>query len=66
MLHMHCPLDYCKTEDTELNLEDPNEQCAFNRSGILCVTYQPELSLVEPHDASLAPTHVLLWSSHLL
>ena len=35
ILHMHCPLDYCKTEDTELNLEDPSEQCAFNHSGIL-------------------------------
>ena len=45
IVHMHCPLDYCKTEDTELNLEDPNEQCAFNHSGILCGACQPGLSL---------------------
>ena len=45
IVHMHCPLDYCKTEDTELNLEDPSEQCAFNHSGILCGACQPGLSL---------------------
>ena len=45
ILHMHCPLDYCKTEDTELNLEDPSEQCAFHHSGILCGGCQPGLSL---------------------
>ena len=45
ILHMHCPLDYCKTEDTELNLEDPSEQCAFNHSGILCGGCQSGLSL---------------------
>ena len=45
ILHMHCPLDYCKTEDTELNLENPSEQCAFNHSGILCGGCQPGLSL---------------------
>ena len=45
ILHMHCPLDYCKTEDTELNLEGPSEQCAFSHSGILCGGCQPGLSL---------------------
>jgi len=45
LLHMHCPLDYCKPEHIELNLEFQDEQCAFNRSGILCGACQSELSL---------------------
>lgn len=45
ILHMHCPLDYCKTEGIELNLEDPNAQCAFNHSGVLCGACHAELSL---------------------
>ena len=35
--HQHCPFDYCKTNETlSLRLEDQDEQCAFNRTGILC------------------------------
>ena len=40
-----CPLDYCKPEDIELNLELPDEQCAFDHSGILCGGCRSELSL---------------------
>ena len=36
LVHNHCPFDYCKPESFDLDLEDPDEQCAFNRSGILC------------------------------
>ena len=42
----HCPYDYCKSFDLSLNLSTPDEQCAFNRSGILCGTCQPGLSQV--------------------
>ena len=45
LLHMHCPLDYCKPRDTELHLEFPDEQCALNHSGILCGACQSGLSL---------------------
>ena len=33
-----CPFDYCRADKNPLTirLEDPDEQCAFNRSGILC------------------------------
>ena len=37
--HQHCPFDYCKANKNQsliIHLEDPDEQCAFNRSGILC------------------------------
>ena len=46
LVHEHCPFDYCKLENFDLNLEDPDEQCAFNRSGILCGACQHNLSHV--------------------
>ena len=46
--HPHCPFDYCRTDNDSLfvRLEDPDEQCAFNRSGILCGECKSELSRV--------------------
>ena len=46
LVHKHCPFDYCKPNSFDLNLEDPDEQCAFNRSGILCGACQNNLSHV--------------------
>ena len=46
LVHNHCPFDYCKPESFDLNLEDPDEQCAFHRSGILCGACQHNLSHV--------------------
>ena len=36
--HEHCPFDYCRVNVKALliRLEDPDELCEFNRSGILC------------------------------
>ena len=34
--HQHCPFDYCSAESVSIRLEDQDEQCAFNRAGILC------------------------------
>ena len=45
LLHKYCPIDYCKQEDIDINLEYPDEQCAFNRSGILCGACASGLSL---------------------
>ena len=36
IIHKHCPFDYCKSSDLELNLMEPDKQCNFNRSGTLC------------------------------
>ena len=46
LVHEHFPFDYCKPESFDLDLEDPDEQCAFNRSGILCGACQNNLSHV--------------------
>ena len=43
--HGNCPLDYCKPEDSSLSLWRQDDQCAFNRSGVLCGACQPGLSL---------------------
>ena len=46
LVHKHCPFDYCKPDSFNLNLENPDEQCAFHRSGILCGACQHNLSPV--------------------
>ena len=50
IIHDFCPYDFCKqlTNDETLSfhLESPDDQCAFNRSGILCGACQENLSQV--------------------
>ena len=48
LVYDHCPYDYCSTITTSINLNVPNgvdAQCAFNRTGILCGSCKPGLSL---------------------
>ena len=45
IVHKHCPFDYCKQEDLNLSLSEPDEQCAFNHHGILCGECKTGLSL---------------------
>ena len=45
LLHLHCPLGYCKQKVVKLNLKFPDLQCAFNHSGVLCGKCQEGLSL---------------------
>ena len=48
IVHQHCPLDYCKVDNMSLSirLENQDEQCAFNRTGILCGGCQTKFSRV--------------------
>ena len=46
LVHEHCPFDYFKAESFDLDLEDPDEQCAFHHSGIHCGACQHNLSHV--------------------
>ena len=41
-----CPFDYCVQEPVHVNLSSADEQCAYNRTGILCGRCQEDLSLV--------------------
>ena len=46
LVHNHCPFDYCKDGNIQLNMEYPDEQCALSRSGVLCGSCQQNLSHV--------------------
>ena len=49
LFHYHCPFDYCKPQDiviaTNNTSFNQDEQCAFNRKGILCGECKENLSL---------------------
>ena len=44
--HPFCPLDYCTRESKYINLNNPDEQCKDNHSGLLCGKCKESLSLV--------------------
>ena len=53
LISSSCPFDYCKLGYVRMVLEDADEQCSSNRSGILCGGCLPGFS------ASLGPTHCI-------
>ena len=46
IVHQNHPFDYCKPYNLNLSIKNPDEQCAFHRSGILCGACQHNLSHV--------------------
>ena len=44
--HPFCPFDYCTSESKDINLNNPDEQCNVNRSGLLCGKCKEGLSIV--------------------
>ena len=63
VIHPYCPRDYCRSfiSKVEINLNLPNgadAQCANNRSGLLCGSCQPGLSL------SLGSSHCIQCPLH--
>ena len=46
MVHVNCPLDYCQVAaDNSISFSFPDDQCANNRSGVLCGACQRNYSL---------------------
>ena len=45
IVHKHCPFDYCKPEQLDVNLTHPETQCAFHHYGTLCGACKPDFSL---------------------
>ena len=45
ILHPQCPFDYCITPSSYIDPSNPDSQCNFNHSGILCGSCEPELSV---------------------
>ena len=46
VVHRHCPYDYCIPKKVNISLNSTDQQCAFNRTGILCGECLDGLSLV--------------------
>ena len=48
LVYPNCPFDYCLSTNPPIDLNQPNgadAQCAFNRSSLLCGSWQPGFSL---------------------
>ena len=45
IVHEHCPFGYCKQEPVDVDLSNPDTQCAYDRSGTLCGACKPNFSL---------------------
>ena len=43
--HPHCPFDFCKANRNNMSLSDVDQQCNYNRSGVLCGACKNGLSL---------------------
>ena len=43
--HPHCPFDFCKANRNNVSLSDVDQQCNYNRSGMLCGMCKNGLSL---------------------
>ena len=46
IVHDRCPFDYCLRGEKHIDLSVPDEQCSYNRSGVLCGECQSNMSLV--------------------
>ena len=46
VIYKHCPSDFCKPESMNLRLDNQDEQCSNQRSGVLCGQCQGNLSMV--------------------
>ena len=46
IVHNNCPFDYCIAGEKHIDLSVPDEQCNYNRSGVLCGACQSNMSLV--------------------
>ena len=46
LIHTQCPHDYCQPDNLNITAENPDEQCQFERSGILCGECREGLSMV--------------------
>ena len=45
IVHKHCPFEFCKPEQLDVNLTHPETQCAFDHYGTLCGACMTNFSL---------------------
>ena len=54
----NCPMDYCLPYPSNVQLINPDTQCQFSRTGILCSKCQPTLSMVFESSRCMECTNV--------
>ena len=62
LISHNCPMNYCLPHSSHLNLQHPDLQCQFNRTGILCSQCQHSLSMVfgSSRCTHCTNTHILI------
>ena len=58
--HLNCPYDYCNDSSREVKLEGQDAQCSHSRSGVLCGSCRPGLSLALGSSTCLHCSNVYL------
>ena len=58
--HLNCPYDYCNDNSREVKLEGQDAQCSHGRSGVLCGSCRPGLSLALGSSTCLHCSNVYL------
>ena len=61
ILHPHCPFDYCTSNGLYLLVDDSNEQCSINRTGLLCGKCAQNFSLALGTNRCLQCSDDHLW-----
>ena len=61
ILHPHCPFDYCTPNKLNMAVDDSDEQCRNNRTGLLCGKCAQNFSLALGTNRCLQCSNDYLW-----
>ena len=61
ILHPHCPFDYCTSKEMYMAVDDSDEQCSNNRTGLLCGKCNQNFSLALGTNRCLQCSDDYLW-----
>ena len=61
ILHPHCPFEYCTSQKKDFTVDDSDEQCSNNRTGLLCGKCDQNFSLALGTNRCLQCSNDYLW-----
>ena len=61
ILHPQCPFDYCTPKEMYIAVDDSDEQCSYNRTGLLCGKCGQNFSLALGTNRCLQCSNHYLW-----
>ena len=61
ILHLHCPFDYCTSDEMYMAIDDSDKQCSNNRTGLLCGKCTQNFSLALSTNRCLQCSDDYLW-----